>query len=112
MLAVMLAFLNIPSYFLSTWGVWLVSISLTFAPLWFNPQTFIADVAWDDFKAWRNWMLGAQDHVTEESWCASAVPYRACTHCCVSHVRVTLVLLHLRAEEFSTLLCVSVRGIT
>lgn len=69
MLAVMLAFLNIPRYFLSTWGVWLVCISLTFAPLWFNPLTFLADVAWDDFKAWRSWMLGSQDQHTKESWC-------------------------------------------
>jgi 1,3-beta-glucan synthase len=68
LLAVMLAFLKIKSYFLSTWGVWLVSISLTFAPLWFNPQTFVADVAWADFKAWRNWMLGAMDEDTKESW--------------------------------------------
>jgi 1,3-beta-glucan synthase len=68
MLATMLAFLNVPNYFLSTWGTWLVSISLTFAPLWFNPQTFLANVAWEDFRSWRDWMLGSLDPTTKESW--------------------------------------------
>jgi hypothetical protein len=69
MLAVMLAFVNVKDYFLSTWGTWLVSISLTFAPIWFNPHSFIPDVAWDDFKAWRRWMVGSMDPDTKESWC-------------------------------------------
>jgi 1,3-beta-glucan synthase len=38
LMALMLALLNVPNYFLSTWGTWLVAISLTFSPLWFNPQ--------------------------------------------------------------------------
>lgn len=40
LMAVMLAFLDIPQYALSTWGTWLVAISLTFSPFWFNPATF------------------------------------------------------------------------
>lgn len=72
MLAVMLAFLSIPKYFLSTWGTWFVSISLVFAPLWFNPQTFLQEQAWEDFKAWRSWLTGATDSATKESWCDAA----------------------------------------
>lgn len=41
-MAIMLAFLKIPQYALSTWGTWLVAISLTFSPFWFNPATFRA----------------------------------------------------------------------
>lgn len=40
LMALTLAFLSIPSYSLSTWGVWLVAVSLFFAPFWFNPLAF------------------------------------------------------------------------
>ena len=71
LLAIMLALLDVPNYFLSTWGTWLVAISLTFSPLWFNPQTFLTDVAWEDFKQWRDWMTGSIDRAAKASWCAA-----------------------------------------
>lgn len=69
-LAVMLAFLDIENYAASTWGTWLVAISLTFSPLWFNPATFRVDTVRQDFEAWRLWMMGSTDKGTGQSWCA------------------------------------------
>lgn len=70
LLAVMLAFLDIQNYAASTWGTWLVAVSLTFSPLWFNPATFRIDTVRSDFEAWRRWMMGSTDKGTGQSWCA------------------------------------------
>eukprot|EP00892_Ulva_mutabilis_P001698 jgi/Ulvmu1/11529/UM078_0018.1 len=68
LLAVMLAFLDIKNYFASTWGTWLVAVSLTFSPLWFNPATFRVVTVRTDFDAWRRWMMGSTDSGTGQSW--------------------------------------------
>ena len=87
LMALMLALLNVPNYFLSTWGTWLVAISLTYAPIWFNPQTFIVNVAWDDFKAWRDWMLGSIDVSVKSSWCAASPTFWRVTLPCMQPPR-------------------------
>jgi 1,3-beta-glucan synthase component len=71
LLAIMLAFLSIPQYVLSTWGTWLVAIALSFSPFWFNPATFRVDSVIADFAAWRLWLMGSPDPSTKNSWCAS-----------------------------------------
>ena len=40
MLLLLLALLNFQDYVVSTWGPWLIAITLLIAPFWFNPQTF------------------------------------------------------------------------
>ena len=40
MLLILLALLRMPSYFMHTWGAWLVALTLLVAPFWFNPETF------------------------------------------------------------------------
>lgn len=74
LLAVMLGFLDIKNYAASTWGTWLVAISLTFSPLWFNPATFRVDTVRRDFEVWRRWMMGSTDTGTGQSWCAARAP--------------------------------------
>lgn len=39
LLIIMLA-VHAPSYASTTWGAWLVVVSVLFAPFWFDPQTF------------------------------------------------------------------------
>lgn len=40
MLLLLLALLSFHDYVVSTWGPWLIAITLLIAPFWFNPQTF------------------------------------------------------------------------
>lgn len=40
MLLILLGLLRLDSYVMSTWGAWLVALTLLVAPFWFNPQTF------------------------------------------------------------------------
>jgi hypothetical protein len=58
-----------PQYIFATWAVWLVSVSLTFSPLWFNPITFQPAAALDDWAAWQAWMQGATMPAPALSWC-------------------------------------------
>ena len=39
-LLVLLALLRFQDYVVSTWGPWLIAITLLVSPFWFNPQTF------------------------------------------------------------------------
>ena len=39
-LLLLLALLSFQDYVVSTWGPWLIAITLLIAPFWFNPQTF------------------------------------------------------------------------
>jgi 1,3-beta-glucan synthase len=71
MLAFMLFVLGIEKFGRSTWGTWLVAISLTISPFWFNPATFRLETVRSDFQAWRRWMGGSTDPGTKQSWCAS-----------------------------------------
>ncbi len=40
MLLLLLALLNFQDYVVSTWGPWLIAITLLIAPFWFKTQTF------------------------------------------------------------------------
>ena len=71
LMATMLAFLGVPSYAMSTWGTWLVALSLTASPFWFNPATFRVNAVLEDFNAWRKWLAGSADANTGNSWCAA-----------------------------------------
>ncbi len=39
-LLLLLALLSFQDYVVSTWGPWLIAITLLVSPFWFNPQTF------------------------------------------------------------------------
>lgn len=75
LMAVMLAFLGIPDYVMATWGTWLVAISLTVAPFWFNPATFRVSSVMEDFTAWRKWLSGSADPGTGNSWYTSRLNF-------------------------------------
>lgn len=51
-----------------TWGVWLVSASLIFAPFWFNPMVFSTTKVKRDFFTWTAWLNGEVDPETGTSW--------------------------------------------
>mmetsp|Transcript_7771 Transcript_7771/g.23366 ORF Transcript_7771/g.23366 Transcript_7771/m.23366 type:complete len:731 (-) Transcript_7771:730-2922(-) len=52
----------------TTWGVWLVSASLIFAPFWFNPNGFSIAKVKNDYRSWKQWLNGEVDTVTGTSW--------------------------------------------
>ncbi|CAD7702993.1 unnamed protein product, partial [Ostreobium quekettii] len=60
LLCVMLAMLGIPGYGPATFGTWMVAVSLTTAPFWFNPMQFNMDVTKTDYKMWTRWMKGEE----------------------------------------------------
>jgi len=68
LMAFVLRFLGIKYYAYSTWGVWLVSVSLCFSPLWFNPMSFDTGQVYKDYQGWRSWMKDNRDPVTGKAW--------------------------------------------
>ena len=68
LMAFVLAFLDIKQYAFSTWGTWLVSVSLFFSPFWFNPLSFTTTQVYNDYLGWRAWMKDNQDPATKKSW--------------------------------------------
>jgi len=56
---------------LTTWGPWIVAVSLLFAPWIFNPLGWTLEVVSDDFWLWVAWMNGRVDpSVGKGSWLA------------------------------------------
>lgn len=51
-----------------TWPLWLVAVSLLFAPLWFSPLSFTFDKLRADWRGWRAWLKGQVDCNVQCSW--------------------------------------------
>lgn len=43
-------------YFATTWPLWMIILSWSFAPFWFNPMGFHWNSVVSDFSDWTNWM--------------------------------------------------------
>lgn len=54
-------------YFGLTWSLWLVVISFTLGPFWFNPLSFESPKVLEDYAAWTQWMDEAGGR-SEQSW--------------------------------------------
>lgn len=68
LLLVLLALLNPQNYPNTTWSTWLVSVSIFWAPFWFNPGSFLIERTKDDFEAWMLWMSDVVDPETGSTW--------------------------------------------
>ena len=68
LLLILLPLLGWSSYAATTWSTWLVSVSLFWAPFWFNPSSFRLETTADDFEAWRLWMRDVVDVETKKTW--------------------------------------------
>ena len=68
LLLILLPLLGWSQYAATTWSTWLVSVSLFWAPFWFNPSSFRLENTDDDFKAWLLWMRDVVDVETKKTW--------------------------------------------
>ena len=68
MLLILLALLNPYQYPMTTWSTWMVTISILWAPFWFNPGSFMLEKTKDDFEAWLLWMSDVVDPETNTTW--------------------------------------------
>jgi len=70
LLLILLPLLGWNQYAATTWSTWLVSVSLFWAPFWFNPSAFRLENTKDDFDAWMLWMKDVVDVETKKTWSA------------------------------------------
>ena len=68
LLLILLPLLGWNQYAATTWSTWLVSVSLFWAPFWFNPSAFRLENTADDFEAWMLWMRDVVDTETKATW--------------------------------------------